>query len=116
MDTTATTTTAADGRARRRDLDRRINSRTGGALLVWIGAVLLASAGWGVGLIGAGAIVLAEQAVRRRLDIQFERSWVIAGLVAVGLGLAMAVGLRDGLVPVLLIVAGAVLIVSTFRR
>ena len=36
-----------------------------GLLLIWSGTALLLHFGWGVGLIGAGAIVLAMHGVRR---------------------------------------------------
>jgi hypothetical protein len=36
-------------------------------------------------------------------------------MMAVVLGLALVIGLQDALVPVLLLVAGGVLIASTFR-
>ena len=69
---------------RRSRLNRVINSRAGGVLLIWIGVALLATLGWGVGLIGVGAILLVEQVTRWRLAIDFEWFWVAAGLVAVG--------------------------------
>jgi FtsH-binding integral membrane protein len=110
------TTTAGPEQTRdHRALDRKINGRTGGGLLIWLGLALLLGLGWGVGLIGVGAILLAEQLVRRNLALEFAWFWVIAGMMAVVLGLALVIGLQDALVPVLLLVAGGVLIASTFR-
>jgi len=100
---------------RRRRLNRAINARTGGALLIWIGIALLGGVGWGVGLLGVGAVLLVEQVVRRRLAIEFERFWVGAGAVAAGLGVAIIVGLQDALVPILLIIAGGALVATTLK-
>ena len=105
----------ADAGARRRDLDRKINARSGGALLMWIGLALLVQAGWGVGLMGVGVILLVEQGVRRHLAVDFAWFWVGAGVVALGVGTAIASGLHGALVPLLLIIAGGLVVGSSFR-
>ena len=105
----------SDERPRRHSLNRTVNVRTGGLLLIWIGVALLADVGWGVGLIGVGTILLLEQLTRWRLAIEFEWFWVGTGAVAIGTGVAITVGLRDALMPILLIVVGGALVASTLR-
>jgi len=105
----------AGARDVRRDQDRRIDGRSGGSLLVWLGVVLLTGMGWGVGLVGVGAILLVEQVARWRLGRGPTAFWMVAGLLAVGIGAAIIAGLKISLVPILLIVVGGVLIASTFR-
>ena len=100
----------------RSSLNRVINARAGGVLLLWIGVALLAALGWGVGLIGVGAILLVEQISRWRLAIDFDWFWVAAGVAAVGAGFAMTGGLQGALVPFLLIVSGGGLVASTLSR
>jgi hypothetical protein len=103
-------------RPRRPGLNRTINARAGGLLLIWIGVTLLVGFGWGVGLIGVGIIILLEQLTRRRLAVEFEWSWVGAGAIATGLGVAITIGFQDAAVPILLIVVGGALIASTLRN
>lgn len=105
----------ADESRTRRELDRKINGRTGGALLIWIGLALLFNIGWGAGLVGVGAVLLVEQLARRRLALNYERFWVIAGAIAVTFGAGIAFGLQDALVPILLVLVGGVLVATTFR-
>lgn len=98
----------------RRETDRKINSRTGGALLIWIGAALLSGTGWGIGLVGVGVILLVEQLARRHLALKYERFWVIVGAAALFFGIGIAVGLKDAFVPILLVVIGGILVAKTF--
>ena len=80
----------------------------------WIGVALLVDVGWGAGLIGVGSILLVEQLVRWHLALDHEKFWVIAGAVAVGFGAGIAAGLGDALVPIVLVLVGAMLVATTF--
>ncbi len=106
--------TNTDDSLDRRELDRKINGRAEGAFLIWIGLALLLGAGWGVGLVGVGVILLVEQLARRRFALKYERFWVAVGVVASVFGIGIAVGLQDALVPFLLVVVGGVLVATTF--
>ncbi len=101
---------------RGRDLDRRVSSATARLLMVWVGIALLTDVGWGGGLIGAGVLLLAEQAVRWRSAVQFEWFWVGAGIMACLSGVGMLFGVQVSLVPILMIVVGITLIGSTLQR
>jgi hypothetical protein len=96
------------------ELDRKINSRAGGALLIVIGLSIWLDIGWGWSAVLVGIILLTEQAARWRLDLKFQRFWVIAGLIALGTGVSVSIGLQEALVPLLLVLAGGVLIAKTF--
>jgi hypothetical protein len=85
-----------------------------GLLLIWIGAALLLYWTWGVGLLGAGAILLAAQAYRRAVGLIVDRFGLVAGLVLVVCGVGNLVGVAIELVPLLCIVAGAGVLVSAW--
>ena len=104
-----------EARERSRHLDRKIDGRSGGSLLVWIGVVLLTGMGWGLGLVGIGLILLVEQLTRWRLGRGPQAFWTVAGATAVGVGVVIVAGLEISFVPILLIVVGGVLIANTFR-
>jgi len=96
--------------------DRNVNAVSGGLILIWVGIILLASAGWGLGLVGVGIIVLGEQAFRRHSSINFDKQWVVAGACFVLGGSIVQYGRSLPLLPILLIGAGIVLIASVVRR
>lgn len=87
-----------------------------GLLLIWTGAALLLHFGWGVGLAGAGAIVLAMQAVRRYAGLHRDPFGIFVGVLLLACGVWLAFDVSVQLVPVLCIVAGVVLLASSWAR
>lgn len=83
-----------------------------GALLIWIGVALLLRFGWGVGLLGAGVILIAAQVARRYLQLKVDGFGLVAGLVLVLCGVGNMVHVAVSLFPILFIVAGVALLVS----
>ncbi len=86
-----------------------------GLLLIWIGAVLLVGWGWGVGLFGAGTIVLAAHAWRGHLGLRFDLGGVLFGVMLVICGVWILFRVPVEIVPVLFIAGGIALLVSTRR-
>jgi hypothetical protein len=93
---------------------RRVTRAGWGLLLVWIGAALLLDLGWGVGLIGAGAIVLGAQVLRAVRGLSWDRFGVAAGAVLVVCGVWNAFDVSVRLVPLLCIGAGIALLLSAW--
>ncbi len=85
-----------------------------GLLLIWVGAALLLRWSWGVGLAGAGAILLAAQAYRRATRLEVDGFGLIVGLVLLICGAWNLLDVAIGLVPLLCIAAGIALLVSTW--
>lgn len=85
-----------------------------GLLLIWIGAALLLRWSWGVGLVGAGAILLGAQAYRRASQLTVDGFGLAAGIVLVVCGVWNLLDVAIALVPFLCIAAGVVLVVSTW--
>ena len=85
-----------------------------GLLLIWIGTALLLRFEWGVGLVGAGTIVLAAQLMRRYLGLAWETFGIVAGVLLVACGVWSLIDVSIRLFPLLCIGAGIALLVSTW--
>ena len=93
---------------------RNVARAVWGLLMIWTGAVLLLNWGWGVGLIGAGAILLGAQVARRYLRLKVDGFGLIAGALFVIGGAGSLFQVPIDLFPVLCILAGIGLIVSAW--
>jgi uncharacterized membrane protein len=69
---------------------------------------------WGVGLLGAAVITLAGQAARKYFRLTLQGFWIVVGLLFLVGGIWELYKVEVDLVPILLIVAGAALLVSIF--
>ncbi len=98
--------------AGRETLVKKLETAAWGLFFIWIGVAWLANVGWGAGLFGVGIITLAGQLVRKSLALEVEGFWVLVGcLFALG-GIWELFNIRVEFVPVLAIVAGALLLVA----
>ena len=52
----------------RRKVEKRIDAIGWGTFFIWTGIAVLADAGWGIGMIGIGLIILGSFAVREYLS------------------------------------------------
>ncbi len=96
------------------ELSKGIDRVVWGLLLVWAGAVLLLGWGWGAGFLGAGAILLGAQVVRRVRRLPLDGFGLAVGTVFVICGAGSLFDVAVDLFPVLCIVAGVALLVSSF--
>ncbi|MFV2081546.1 MAG: hypothetical protein ACC669_06745 [bacterium] len=103
-------------RAQKSDLDRKLDGLGWGLFFIWIGTVMLMDLGAGVALLGIGVITLGVQATRKFWDLKIESFWVVMGLVFFLSGIWSLFESKLSLVPILLIVVGLVVLVTTFRR
>jgi hypothetical protein len=98
----------------RRALDKKLEAIGWGLFFIWIGIALIADLGWGVGLLGIGIIILSMQVVRYNLGFNWEGfSIAVGSLFALG-GIWDLLGIQFSLVPIMAIIAGVLLIVSSF--
>ena len=100
---------------RRHELAKKVGAGAWGLFFIWIGIVLLAGISGSTGMLGVGVITLAAQAARRFLGLRLETFWLVVGGVFVLGGLWNLVQVELPLFPILLIVAGAALVLSMFR-
>jgi len=84
--------------------------------LLWVGIALLMKLDASVGLLGVGVITLVVQGARKYFNLKLEGFWVVIGLLFVVGGLWEIYKPNLPLVPVVLIVAGAVLLISVIRH
>ena len=94
---------------------KRVAAAVWGLLLIWTGVALLLHWSWGVGLVGAGTILLAAQAFRRYRRLKVDGFGLVAGGLLVVCGVWSALDLAIELVPVLCIAWGVALLVSALR-
>jgi hypothetical protein len=102
--------------ANRSPLDKKVEAAAWGLFFIWVGTALFAHIGWGAGLLGVGIITLGAQAARKYFGLKLEGFWVAAGFFFVAGGFGKLFNIHLGLVPILCIVAGIALLVSTLAR
>jgi len=82
---------------------------------IWIGIAILADFGFAIGLFGVGIITLGSQTARKYFNFNVEGFWVIAGLLFVLGGIWELLKIEFDLLPILIIVAGLVILISVIR-
>ena len=100
----------------RRDALKKVEGLAWGLFFIWIGIVLLAELGWGVGLLGVGILVFAGQVARRQIVLSFETFWLVVGTFFVLGGIWALLDIRISLMPIVSILAGLSLLVSALVR
>ena len=81
---------------------------------VWIGISFLANFGLAIGLLGIGIITLGMQVARKYFNLKFEWFWVVVGLLFLIGGIWDMLAFKVPLVPILIILAGIVMLISVF--
>jgi hypothetical protein len=85
-------------------------------IFIWIGLSFLANFGVGLGLLGIGIITLGIQLVRIYYGLKLEGFWIVIGLLFVLGGLGYIWEVNIPLIPIVLILAGLVLLYSIIKR
>ncbi|UCE05202.1 MAG: hypothetical protein JSW07_16505 [bacterium] len=96
------------------DLAKKLDVAGWGLFFIWIGIAFLANFGFALGLLGVGIITLGGQAAHKYFDLKIEGFWVVVGLLFVIGGIWDLFELKLPLVPILIILAGIVLLISVF--
>lgn len=94
------------------ELSSRVTKAGWGVLLIWTGAALLLHWSWGAGLLGAGVIMVAAQALRGYLRVGIDGFGLVAGLLVALCGVWNIFDVTLNLVPLLFIGAGIALLLS----
>ena len=80
-----------------------------------MGASLLLDVGWGIGLVGVAGIILFGQSARQHFGLRPEGFWMVVGTLFLLGGIWQLYSIDVDLLPIILILAGAGLILSMFR-
>lgn len=83
---------------------------------IWVGIAFLLDFGFGIGLVGIGLITLGVQIARTRHSLKAETFWVIIGVLFVLGGFWQLFEPDIPLIPILLIVAGLIVLLSVMRK
>jgi hypothetical protein len=107
--------------ARKEELGQRLDALGWGLFLIMLGGLWLVPEDWGVPegtwLIGTGVILLGLILVRYINGLQISGFWLFLGALALGSGLASVLGLDLPVFPILLVIAGAgILLKPLFDR
>jgi len=97
----------------RTNIEKKLDVTGWGLFFVWIGIAFIADFGLAAGLLGVGVITLAAQATRKYFNLKLEGFWVVVGLLFVVSGLGQLFEIKYKLVPILIIVAGLVMLTSS---
>jgi len=94
-------------------MDQKIRGIAWALFLIWIGLALIVGISVSVSLLVVGCITLAAQVARRSFGLALEVGWlIIGGLFVIG-GLCGLLGVSVPLLPIVIVVAGVVLLIST---
>ncbi|SRR6056297_270078 len=85
-----------------------------GLFLIWLGIFQWLHFRIGYFLLGIGAIILVVQLLRRYFDLAQQNLWLVTGILFIIGGLWDLIDTDLPLVPLLLIVAGGVMVFSSF--
>ena len=107
---------SAEQRHHRAELARRLDGIGWGAFFVWIGVAFLLELDPWIGLLGVGLITLGGQAARVRVGLPVEGFWVVVGVCFLLGAVWEQFSIALPIVPVLLVIAGIVLIAGVLRK
>lgn len=101
-----------------RDMAGKLDAVSWGLFFTWLGIAFLTNVGWGVGLLGVGGIVLAEQMGRKYFGLSIQGFWLVTGAVFAAWGLWELLEIKPGgaFLPILFIVIGLWIVASALRR
>jgi hypothetical protein len=95
-------------------LEGKLSGAGWGLFIIWIGIAFLAGFQTWLTLIGIGIITLGMQLIRKASGLGTEGFWLVIGLLFLIGGIWDFSGTTLPLLPILLIVAGAGILVSIF--
>ncbi len=94
-------------------LHRKLDAAGWSLFFIWTGIAFLGHVGWGPGLLGVGIITLGGQAARKYFGLKLEGCWVAVGFFFVAGGFWELYKIQFELWPILCVIAGIALLVST---
>ena len=100
----------------RRNLEKMMEVTAWGLFFIWIGIAFLTNLGFAVGLLGVGIITLIGQMARKYFNLKIEGFWVVVGIIFVVGSIWDLLKIKLQLIPILIIIAGLVMIISVIRN
>ena len=95
--------------------EKKLEAVGWGLFFIWIGIAFLSELGFPIGLFGVGIITLGSQAARKYFHFKLEGFWIVVGLLFIVGGIGELFNIEIDLLPILLITAGLVILISVFR-
>lgn len=101
--------------AEKRELAHKMGTAGWALFFIWVGIAFLLNVDIGVGLLGIGLITLVMQVLRGINRLKLEWFWIVVGVLFLAGGIWELAEPRIPVVPVLLILAGVLLLLSISR-
>ncbi len=98
------------------DRARQIDSAAWAVFFIWVGIAMLANVAWGWFLAGTGILILMVQFGRWWIGAEIETFWLACGAILLAVGVWRWLDLPWPLVPLLLIILGAISLASVIGR
>ncbi|MFC2083573.1 hypothetical protein ACFLS9_00805 [Bacteroidota bacterium] len=100
----------------KKDLSRKLEAMGWALFFIWVGISFLTSWGAGIVLLGIGVITLGMQLIRTFFEMKIEAFWIVIGVLFVIGGLGILLNINIPLEPIVLILAGVIIIFYVFRK
>ncbi len=97
-------------------LAKKLESLGWGSFIIWVGVSILFSINFSITLLGVGLITLAFQVLRRNNNLPTEGFWVVAGFLFVFAAVWGMLNMVFPLIPIIIIVAGIVIISQALKK
>jgi hypothetical protein len=94
--------------------DRNFAAIGWGLFFIWIGICYLAGFSFSVGILGVGIIILGVQLSRKLSNVKSEGFWVVVSILFIIGGIWDLIKIQFDIVPILIIIAGILLLISAF--
>jgi len=104
------------GKKAAKKLGKKFDAIWWSLFFIWIGIVMITDAETAVSFLGIGVIMLGVQAARGYFQLKVEKFWTIVGLLFLVGGLWETLEFNAPFGAVVLILIGAVILVSTLRK
>ena len=98
------------------DLIHKLSGVGWALFFIWIGLSFLANFGAAISMLGIGVIILGMQLIRKFMSLDFEGFWLVIGLLFVLGGLGRVLEVRIPIIPIVLILAGIVMLYSIISK
>ena len=97
-------------------LGKKLDAVSWSLFFIWMGIVMITRAETAVAFLGIGVIILGGQAARSYFQLKIDKFWIIVGVLFFAGSLWDILNLNAPFGAVVLILIGAAILVSTFRK
>jgi hypothetical protein len=98
------------------DLAHKLSGVGWALFFIWIGLSFLLNFGAAISLLGIGVIILGIQSIRKFMNLDYEKFWLVIGSLFLLGGLGRVLEVKIPIIPIVLILAGIIMLYSMFKK